>query len=339
MTHALHRRILELNAQESAHYLAAEGARKRYWAEHRTFLACVKCMDGRVMLPVMTDTPVGIVKPFRAIGGRFETFWPSFLGRVRAFVDDSMRHGSRSAILLSYHYSASNPSLGCAGWAHDTVKARAHATRLAAELGHVFGEQLLPLVIGIETDRDAITFHGPTGDVRGEDFIDAPSESVRIALDRAMEGVPAVVRADLLPLVLGNARRVQQLIKTPRDLSQLGHDERILAVGQGFDWLARENLALIVNDADPSLSVSIEVAAGILARNLTHAGPDEEVTLLAAIPYRDPGIDRRQAEVRARGLLGFARSVVAKTHPELAVRMLELCGVVWKPARRFEVIE
>jgi hypothetical protein len=117
-------RLIGINDVESTAYLAAEAARRRYWAQHRTFLACVKCMDGRVLLPTMTETPVGIVKPFRAAGGRFEAFWPSFLGRVRAWVDDAMRHGSRASILLSYHHSASQPKLGCAGWGYDTAAAR-----------------------------------------------------------------------------------------------------------------------------------------------------------------------------------------------------------------------
>lgn len=331
-------RLVAINEAESAAYLAAEGARRRYWARHRTFLACVKCMDGRVLLPTMTGTPVGIVKPFRAAGGRFEAFWPSFLGRVRAWVDDALRHGSRAAILLSYHHSASEPHLGCAGWGYDTASARAHAERLRHELGYVFGEALVPLVIGIETDRDDITFHGTTGDVSGSRLVGVDAEAVASALATAFPELPADVRGDLAPLLEGNARRVAELEATPRDLAHLGHDERILAVGQGFDWLAHENLALIVNDADPSLSDSIRLAARILSKNLETARADEEVALLASIPYRDPGIDRRQAETRARGLLRFAQGVVRASQPELAERLTGLAGVVWKPARRVELL-
>jgi hypothetical protein len=246
-------RLIGINDVESTAYLAAEAARRRYWAQHRTFLACVKCMDGRVLLPTMTGTPVGIVKPFRAAGGRFEAFWPSFLGRVRAWVDDAMRHGSRASILLSYHHSASQPKLGCAGWGYDTAAARGHAEHLRDELAYVFGEELVPLVIGIETDRDDITFHGTGGDVSGGALVGAGAEGVAAALSLAFPALPADVRGDLQPLLLGNARRVAALTATPRDLARLGHDERILAVGQGFDWLAHENLALIVNDADPAV--------------------------------------------------------------------------------------
>ena len=338
--HPLHARIVSVNAAASAAYVGAESARRRYWARHRTFLACVKCMDGRVLLPVMTDTPIGIVKPFRAIGGRFEAFWPSFLGRVHAWVDDAVAHGADAALFVSYHHSASDPHLGCAGWGYDTAAARAHAERLKRDLAAVFGDALSAIVIGIETDQDAITFHGVGGDVSGAALTTADAAEIERALGRALPDLPAEVRRDLLPLLEGNARRVAHLQRAPRDKTALGHDERILGVGQGFDWLAEENLALIVNDADPGLAESIRVAAGILERNLDRLDQAEVATVLTSIPYRDPGIARRQAETRARGLLHFTEEVVKRTCPALwqSGRLLSLAGVVWAPARRLELL-
>lgn len=339
--HPLHRRLLAINAEASAAYVAAEAARRRAWAAHPTFLACVKCMDGRVLLPAMTGTPIGTIKPFRAMGGRFEAFWPSFLGRVRAWVDDAMAHGSRAAMLVSYHHSESDPHLGCAGWGYDTEAARRHATRLRDDLSFVFGDALSPIVLGVETDHDALTLHGSAGDASGRALVGASEDAVHRALDAAVPEVPAEVRRDLAPLLLGNARRVEQLLRAPRTHAELGHDERVLAIGQGFDWLAHENLALIVNDADPALAESVRVAAGILARNLERAPANDAATILAAVPYTDPGVDRRQAEVRARGLQRFAERVVADAIPALAgsARWRSLAGVVWAPARRLELLD
>ncbi|HTJ55476.1 MAG TPA: hypothetical protein VL380_08670, partial [Nitrosospira sp.] len=56
-------------------------ARKRYLAEHPTAIAVLKCMDGRINLPVMTNTPPGILMPFRNLGGAFDLGWP-YLGEV-----------------------------------------------------------------------------------------------------------------------------------------------------------------------------------------------------------------------------------------------------------------
>ena len=40
-------------------------ARGRYLAEHPTAIAVLKCMDGRINIPVATNTPTGILMPFR----------------------------------------------------------------------------------------------------------------------------------------------------------------------------------------------------------------------------------------------------------------------------------
>ena len=147
--HPIHERILEINREQSARYVADDAARRRYWAKHSTFFAAVKCMDGRVLFPTMTKTPLGLVKPFRAIGGKFEVWWPSFLGRIRYWVATAMTMGSRSFIFVTYHYSASDPHLGCAGWTYDTAVARAHAEHLASSLAEVFAEQLTAVVEGV----------------------------------------------------------------------------------------------------------------------------------------------------------------------------------------------
>jgi len=44
--------------------------RSRYLAQHPTADAAFKCMDGRINIPVATNTPHSIVPPFRNLGGR-----------------------------------------------------------------------------------------------------------------------------------------------------------------------------------------------------------------------------------------------------------------------------
>ena len=51
--------------------LARESSRKRYLARFPTAIAVMKCMDGRINLPVSTGTPPGIIQPFRNLGGFF----------------------------------------------------------------------------------------------------------------------------------------------------------------------------------------------------------------------------------------------------------------------------
>lgn len=337
----IHQRILEVNAAQSLRYVADEAARERTWAVHPTFFACVKCMDGRVLFPSMTNTPVGIVKPFRAIGGKFNVWWPSFLGRVRHWVAKAMSRGSRSFLFVTYHYSASDPHLGCAGWKYDTGAARAHAERLTADLSFVFGEQLTAVVTGVETDHDLLVLHGPKGDISGRDLIGKSAEEIRAVIRDAFPDMDLQVVADLVPFLAGNAARVKELVDAPRALPERGHNERVVAVGQGFDWLAEVNLALIINDADPNLAESIRVAGSLIQKNLAAAPVGDDATVLACIPYHQPGMDYRQAVARAKGLRAFAEGVVRDAYPELAAsgRLHSMAAVLWEPNKRLEVVE
>jgi hypothetical protein len=336
----IHELILKINAEQSNRYVQDESARKRYWANHPTFVACIKCMDGRVSFPIMTKTPTGIIKPFRAIGGKFEVWWPSFIGRVRHWIDRAISEGHKSAMFVTYHYSASDTHLGCAGWKYDTASARAHAEKLRHELNFVFGEQLTAIVAGVETDRDILTLHGPNGDVSGESMQGKTEEEILQSLMLAFPKNDSIVLSDLVPFLAGNIRRVEELTKTPRDLENKGHRERVIAVGQGFDDLASENLALIINDADPNLAESIRVAASLIEKNLKNAPTGDDATIFANITYREPGEDYRQAAARARGLAAFAEGVIKEAYPDLFAsgRLHALSAVMWEPNKKIEII-
>lgn len=337
----INRRVLAINEWAAAQYDAAEAARDRYWAAHPTLVACIKCMDGRVHFPVITDTPVGIVKPFRAIGGAFEVWWPTFMKRFERWVEAAMRRSSHSLLFVSYHFSASDPHLGCAGWKYDTTAARTHAQELVRDLSEIYGEQLVAVVTGVETDRDELILHGVEGDVRGEDLIGKFEEDVRAAIRRAFPRMPDEVIHDLVPFIVGNARHVAALQAKPRSAAGLGHDERIIALGVGFDWLAQSNLALIINDADPCLDDAVATAASIIEKNLARAQPGDDATLFTNVQYEKPGRYYRAAVKRAQGLSEFAWKVIRERRLELAGsgRLHTLIGVTFEPSKELEVIE
>lgn len=337
----IHQRILDINAAQSALYVADEGARSRYWAKHPTFFACIKCMDGRVLFPSMTKTPVGIVKPFRAIGGKFNVWWPSFMGRVRHWVEKAMVQGSRSFLFVTYHFSASDAHLGCAGWSYDTAATRAHAEKLRDEISYVFGEQITAVVAGVETDRDTLVLHGPQGDVSGASLISNTGEEIRETVRAAFPEMDPHTVEDLIPFLAGNAARVKELMEAPRAHAEKGHNERVIAIGQGFDWLAEANLALIINDADPNLAESIRVAGSLIQKNLPGAAAGDDATILSCIPYHQPGIDYRQAAARAKGLRKFAEQVIRESYPDLSAsgRLHSMAAVVWEPNKLMEVVE
>lgn len=63
--------LAERHAQE---YASPEAclARQRHLARHPTAILVLKCMDGRINIPVATQTPKGIILPFRNLGGFFQ---------------------------------------------------------------------------------------------------------------------------------------------------------------------------------------------------------------------------------------------------------------------------
>lgn len=331
---------MQINAEGSAKYVEAESARQRYWSKHPTFFACVKCMDGRVNFSLMTGTPVGLIKPFRAIGGKFEAWWPSFIGRVRHWTETAISRGSKTFMFITYHYSASDAHLGCAGWKYDTKAARAHAEKLQKDLSFVFGEELTAVVAGVETDHDLLTLHGDGGDLSGEMLLGMTEDEVLIEVGRYFPKMPVDVRKDLVPFLFGNAQHIEEMNKSPRDLSEKQHNERIIAIGQGFDWLASANLALIINDANPDLAESIRVAGSLISKNLAGTSAGDDALVITNIPYRSPGMDARQATARAKGLRGFAEKILTETYPDLMAsgRVAFLASVMWEPSKKLEVL-
>ncbi|MFA5242379.1 MAG: hypothetical protein WC392_08420 [Sulfuricella sp.] len=63
--------LLDLARRHSASFTSPEMflARERYLAEHPSDIVVLKCMDGRINIPVATNTPPGILTPIRNLGG------------------------------------------------------------------------------------------------------------------------------------------------------------------------------------------------------------------------------------------------------------------------------
>jgi hypothetical protein len=57
-------------------------SRERYLSEHPTAIAVLKCMDGRINIPVATNTPTGILMPFRNLGELKSHFLSRFAAGV-----------------------------------------------------------------------------------------------------------------------------------------------------------------------------------------------------------------------------------------------------------------
>ncbi|MFP4162089.1 MAG: hypothetical protein ACLFSK_08945 [Ectothiorhodospira sp.] len=312
-------------------------ARARYLARHPTRVVVMKCMDGRIHIPHATGTPLGVIHPFRNLGGRFDLGWP-FLGEMLTrTVQQATACGHRVLMMITYHFSRGDRARGCAGFDCDAGAARAHAFQIRDQARQLFGpggQSVYPLVCGFETDEEALTLHGETQQATLDLATlppPPPGELVRQVMELCPD-MPGEVCRDLMPLLEGNLDHIATLRDTTPRVLNLQHREWAICVGQGFDFLHVPNTALIIGPYSPDLAEPIRNAAAIIRGNMA-AGriPDDGCLLLASAPYEEMGVDRARAELKARFLGGFAAGVIEREDPDLARRMVRHTAVVdWR---------
>lgn len=343
--------LKNLSAEHSLLYRSPEAhmSRVRYSAKHPTGIFAFKCMDGRMHLPFITKTPLGIIKPFRNLGGAFDLGWP-YLGEiVSAAVMSAVQAGRRVLILITYHYSKGDRMRGCAGFDHDKDKALAAAFNFKRQVEYIFGadhQTINTIVVGVETDEDALIFHGEGGmlDVSSMMSGDAAQDedTVRELIQhRLREIYPEMHRdvlADLMPLAIGNVSHMAELKATPRTLG-IEHHEWVLCVGRGFDFLRVPNTALIVGPYSPDVAEPIVMAASLIQSNM-EAGriPDDGMLLLASSPYNEAGVDYRRAVEKARFLSRFSAETIKRNVPYIHERMIRLTCVLNYGTRELQEI-
>jgi hypothetical protein len=317
-------------------------ARNLYNAKHDTALIALKCMDGRLNLSVATNTPSGIIQPFRNLGGRFDLGWPHFGEVIADQVQGMVKQGRRTLALITYHYSKGDRFRGCAGFNYDTDAARNYTFGIKRQMEAVFGtvhSTVYPLVCGFETDDDAIVLHGSNGEVldlstvSSTDFNSLPASVARLYPD-----MPDEMQEDLLPLVQGNISHIAGVRHSNRSLD-IVHHEWIIGIGRGFNWLHMPNLALIIGPYSPELADPISKAGGIIEANMQYKHiPDDGFLLLAVAPYQEVGVDRARAELKSRFMAEFAADIIRTDYPKLADKLHVRRAVISWQTRALEVL-
>jgi hypothetical protein len=300
-------------------------ARTRYLAEHPTDVLVLKCMDGRINIPVATNTPMGIIHPFRNLGGMFNLGWPHLSEVISNHLQGVIAEGRRAMIVITYHYSKGDSHRGCAGFNYDTEAAKVHTYQIKQQVEQLFGQDhstVYPVVCGFETDEDALILHGSNGEKLDMSTLRADErDTLMPRLEQLFPDMSVQMRQDLLPLVSGNLDHIEEARSQTRQLDNV-HREWMICVGRGFDFLHIPNLALIIGPYSPSLAEPINKAAGIIENNMQQGRiPDDGFLLLASVPYQEVGLDRARAELKSRFLCDFAAEQIRQSHPRLAGKM------------------
>jgi len=282
--------LVELNEKHSKLFCSQRLERELYLAQHPTRVVAFKCMDGRILLPTITHTPLGIIRPYRNIGGKFNLGWPLLNQSFDKLVTNAVRGGNRTLILVTYHYSAGDEHRGCAGFKYDCEAAKKSTNEFKQQIQRVYGDNsqvVVPILIGVETDKDAIILHGENGEVVDLSMLaDTKKESLKEMIQRLYPNMPERIVLDLLPLVAGNIEHIAE-VKGKKPLADLEHGEWILAIGKGFDWLHTPNMALIVGPYDPNIGEPIKTAASIIKSNIEKGKVSKGFVVLASAVYSD----------------------------------------------------
>ena len=322
-------------------------ARERYLSEHPTAIAALKCMDGRINIPVATNTPTGIVMPFRNLGGMFDLGWP-YLGEVLSHHFLRMAGAGRCVlVLITYHWSKGDPLRGCAGFNYDTSAAVAHTQEIRQQVEYIFGSghgTVYPLVCGFETDNEALVIHGTDNTVLDlSEFSTSGEVSLEPYLSDLLPDMSTQMRNDLLPLLYGNIEHIAQVREQAQRHERtldIEHREWMICLGRGFDFLHPPNIARIIGPYSPDLADPLRNAAGIIESNMK-AGriPDDGFLLLASAPYDEIGVDRARAELKSHFLSSFAAEVLWEEFGSLAEKMFKHTAVLDWRSRKLELID
>lgn len=333
--------LIELNKKHSELFCAHKLERDLYWAKHPTNVVAFKCMDGRIHLPVITNTPLGIIRPYRNIGGKFNLGWPLLNISFDKSVAQSIQKGSRTLVLVTYHFSKGDPHRGCAGFKYDCPESIRFTANFRDQIRRVYGvdsQVVFPILIGIETDEDALILHGDSGEIVDLSKIsNEDRQNLPAFVHRLYPNMPERIVLDLLPIIEGNLKHIGEGKKQKQE-AELVHGEWVLAVGKGFDWLHTPNMALIVGPYDPNIGEPIKTAAGIIKSNWESGRIEKGIVVLASAIYADAD-DKKKTEERAIFMKNLSEEIIKQNYPEMVEYMKSMAVVVDFSTMKMEVVD
>ncbi len=336
----IHQFILARNQEQSEAFCNASAklSRQQYRVLHTTEVVALKCMDGRLNLSVMTKTPVGILNPYRNIGGRFDMGWPFLAELLKEWVWYARDAGKNCILVATYHFSKEEKHRGCKGFGYDTAAARASSAALVQQMGEVWTRpysMVHPILVGIETDEDALVFHSEEGkSFSVADHVDMDEAELGQVLADLYPEMRRSMRDDLLQLLIGNQCHIKEIRAEKRMPIDMDHREQIIAVGRGFDWLHLPNKALIIGPYSPAWPEAVKTAGGIVLDNFsrTQLDADAGVLLMAcALTVHEKGsFEWNLAVQKARSITKLSLEALTQAVPELVGRenFSVLTGVV-----------
>lgn len=333
--------LIELNKKHADMFQSQYLERELYFAQHPTNVLVFKCMDGRIHMPTVTNTPLGIMRPFRNIGGKFNLGWPLLNESFDGSVHRTLARGNRTLVLVTYHYSEGDVHRGCAGFTYDLVASKKYTENFCNQIVRTYGKDnkvVVPILVGLETDKDALIFHGEDGASHDlSTFTQSDTEFLIQYFRKVYPSMPERVLCDLIPLIQGNITCIAQTKKDGKSDEAMVHGEWVLAVGKGFDWLHTPNMALIVGPYDPNIGEPIATAASIIKSNLSEGRATKGFVILSSAIYGD-ALEKNRTIERTQFMNQLAQDIIAQKYPEMVAQMHIMATIVNLETMEMEIV-
>ena len=259
------------------------------------------CADGRLahVIRYVLRLPQGMVRRKSYAGALFDVEnslakWVEVeMRRYREGEPNTADAPTRYLKAVVYHYSSIDPlHQGCAAHGSDTGKAaragleRLQDFRTAVENGFCCGASIDLLLIGIDTDTDAIRVHLPDGEggIDLDKSLEVRDLDGRVRLETDREAVIAARLSALYPDTADGMRRfaarllrnnVAQVDYVRRyhgnEYRDIGHAERFIGAGVGFEEVQLRNLMYFayldtVEEGAADMDVGVKIFTGLNIR-------------------------------------------------------------------------
>ncbi len=338
---------LLLSAEE---YSAEYRSKNESWQDlHSFFLDCgfhsvdiSPCADGRLkgLLPYILRLPATpFIRRKAYAGAMFDVetdvrHWMAVeLGRYREGVPNFAEDGTRYLKIAVYHFSSSSPRHeGCAAHGSDDSAAidaalqRLLEFRQAIENSFCCGAGTDILLIGVDTDTDAIRIHVPDeeGSLSASRCIDNAAlyaaslglgeNDARLAVHQAIldagESRPHEgMRRLIANLLINNLSQIEYVAEYYGGrYHDIGHAERYISVGDGFDEVQMRNVAYYAHlhtleEGMSDMDIGIKIFRHLMARR----GLAVPIAIHFRYDARVPG-SRARAVMRTRRIEEAIRS-------------------------------
>lgn len=265
------------------------------------------CADGRLAHAIryVLRLPIEAVRRKSYAGAMFDIdnsiqkWVETEMLRFREGKPNTADEPTRYLKAVAYHFSSVDPSHeGCAAHGSDDALAakeglnRLEAFQQAIENSFCCGASIDLLLLGIDTDTDAIKVHIPdaSGDIDLEKFVDAKDvyqQTLRLSATDAVTRVEQMIREAqatvgegmlklISKLIINNLSQIEYVIKYFGSYYEdIGHAERFIGAGIGFEEVQLRNLTYFaylntVEESTADFDVGIKIFSKL---NVAHGLP------------------------------------------------------------------